>query len=164
MGLLKYLKHFALLAAAGMAFLPAAFAQAGEAELPPGPGRELVAKICSGCHDFGTFTQNRFTKEKWRSTVDKMVARGAEGSDEELEQVVNYLAAHFGPDAPSEKLNANRATAAELAKTLAITESDATAIVAYRTKHGNFKNLAELESVPGIDRKKIESKKDSIEF
>ncbi len=161
MRLAKPVILFAFVTATGTTLLPSAFAQS---ELPPGPGREQVEKICSGCHDFSTFTESRFTKEKWGKTVEKMVARGAEGTDEELEQVVNYLAAHFGPDAPRPKLNANSATAADLVKTLALTEADAAAIVAYRTKHGKFQNLEELESVPGIDRKRIEAEKDSIAF
>ena len=101
----------------------------GQSGLPPGPGQEQVKKICSGCHSFGVITQNRATKGKWGEIVDNMVSRGAEGNDEELDQVVNYLAAHFGPDSPPPRINVNKAPAEELVKVLAITAQEAGAIV-----------------------------------
>jgi len=141
-----------------------AIAAAMQSELPAGPGQEQVEKVCSGCHTFTVFTQNRATKEKWGEIVDNMVSRGAEGTDAEIDQVVNYLAAHFGADVPRSKVNVNKASAAELVKGLAITTEHAGIIVEYRTKNGNFKDLKQLESVQGIDRKIIEDRKDWILF
>lgn len=149
---------------ASLAVIAFAAAAQDQSELPPGPGQEQVQKVCSGCHSFSVITQNRATKEKWGEIVDNMVSRGAEGTDEELDQVVNYLVVHFGPNAPRPKINVNKASAPELTKLLAIPAADASAIVEYRTKHGNFKHVEELESVPGIDRKRIEAKKDSMAF
>jgi competence protein ComEA len=139
---------------------PAAGAQS---DLPDGPGKPLVAKICSGCHSFSYFAQSRGTKDHWSAIVDDMVSRGAEGTDEELDQVVDYLAGNFGPERPR-KINVNKATAAELAKALAISQESAGAIVQYRSKNGDFKNLEALERVPGVDARRIEEKKDWIEF
>lgn len=138
-------------------------AAAAQSDLPDGPGKAVVEKICGGCHALAVFTENRSTKDRWAAVVDDMVSRGAQGTDEELDQVVTYLAKNFGPDSPR-KVNVNRATAAELAKNLAISQENADAIVQYRAKNGNFKNLESLKSVPGIDAKKIEEKKDWIEF
>lgn len=154
---MRYTNHIFVL---GLAVTVAVFAQS---ELPEGPGQQQVQKICSGCHDLSIVTQTRVSKQKWGEIVDSMVSRGAEGSDDDLNLVVNYLAAHFGPEAAT-KINVNKATAADLAKALALTSDEATAIVDYRTKNGNFKDLDQLEGVPGVDRKKIEAKKDLIVF
>lgn len=150
------LLRFACIAAAALATSVAGSAQS---DLPPGPGAAAVQKVCSGCHDFSVMTQLRATKEKWGEIVDNMVSRGAQGTDAELDQVVSYLAAHFGP-----QVNVNKATAAEIAKVLALTAEQAGAIVEYRAQHGNFKDLEQLETVPGVDRKRIEARKDSIVF
>ena len=145
--------------------LPLALSAAGQSELPEGPGKALVGRICSGCHEVGVFTDNHATREHWAAVVDDMVSRGAEGTDEEINQVVEYLSKNFGPaKAAGQKVNVNKASAEELAKTLAISQADAGAIVQYRAKNGNFKNLEALKSVPGIDGKKIEEQKDRIEF
>jgi competence protein ComEA len=149
---------------------PPALAAAGQSDLPDGPGKAQVERICSGCHEVGVFTQDRSTKERWAAVVDDMVSRGAEASDEEINQVVEYLSKNFGPPKAAgqkvnvNKVNVNKAGAEELAQRLAISQENAGAIVQYRAKNGNFKNLEALKSVPGIDGKKIEEKKDSIEF
>jgi competence protein ComEA len=143
---------------------PPALASAGQSGLPDGSGKALVERVCSGCHEVGVFTQDRSTKEHWAAVVDDMVSRGAEANDEEIGQIVEYLSKNFGPAKAGQKVNVNTASAEELAKRLAISQENAGAIVQYRAKNGNFKNLEALKSVPGIDGKKIEEKKDSIEF
>ena len=144
---------------------PPALAAAGQSDLPDGPGKAQVERICNGCHEVGVFTQDHSTKERWAAVVDDMVSRGAEASDEEINQIVEYLSKNFGPaKVAGQKVNVNKAGAEELATRLAISPESAGAIVQYRAKNGNFKNLEALKSVPGIDGKKIEEKKDSIEF
>jgi predicted phosphodiesterase len=69
-------------------------------ELPTGEGRDIVRKICIGCHDLDTATSRRQTLAGWKRTVEKMQERGAEGTDEQFESVINYLAKNFSPAAP----------------------------------------------------------------
>ncbi len=66
--------------------------------------------------------------------------------------------------ATSTKVNVNTAAAAEIAAGLGLPQSQAQAIVDYRAKNGNFKNLAGLKQVPDIDTAKIDADKDKIEF
>jgi competence protein ComEA len=99
------------------------------------------------------------TKERWGSLVDDMVSRGAAGADDEIDQVIAYLAANF-----PKKVNINKASAAELTAALEIPAADAAAIVSYRTDKGSFKELKDVTKVPGIDTKKIEAAKDRLEF
>ncbi len=142
--------------------LAAAAMLAAQAELPEGPGRETAKKVCGGCHDFTVITQNRYSKDRWEQVVEGMVSRGAEGTDQELDEVVKYLAEHFGP--PQQKVNVNKAAAEELAKGLGFSRETAGAIVEYRAKHGAFHGLEELKGVPGVDGKAVEAKKEWIEY
>jgi cytochrome c5 len=83
------------------AFLLAAPIRAQD-ELPAGAGKDLVAKVCTVCHDTARIISKKWTKAEWNDTVDKMAARGAMASDEEFDAIVTYLAKNFGP---SEKSN-----------------------------------------------------------
>jgi mono/diheme cytochrome c family protein len=67
-------------------------------KLPDGPGKQLVERECLNCHNAHSIVTKRASADDWADEVDKMAARGAVLSDEETDQVVQYLATHFGPD------------------------------------------------------------------
>ena len=92
-----------------------------------------------------------------------MVSRGAQGTDDEIEIVIDYLAANFSKSA-AQKVNVNKAPAADLASGLEISAKEAGAIVAFRADHGPFKELEDLKKVPGIDVKKVDGWKDRVDF
>ena len=52
----------------------------------------------------------------------------------------------------------------EFKAVLELTADEADAIVAYRDTNGAFHQLSDLLKVPGVDGKKIEAKKDLLEF
>lgn len=145
------------------AFFLLAICGAAQSELPAGKGQEVVKKVCAGCHAFTVITQNHATRDRWEAIVENMVSRGAEATDNEIDQMVEYLATHFGPSS-QQKVNVNKAAAEELATALALPAERAAAIVEYRASHGSFKDLDGLKKVPGIDSKRIEERKDWIEF
>ncbi len=99
----------------------------------------------------------------WQATIDKMVALGVKGTDQDFRAVVDYLAKNY-PAEEMPKLNVNKATPIELESRLTLRRSEAAAIIAYRTKNGNFKSVEDLKKVPGIDAAKIEAKKDRLTF
>ena len=72
-----------------------AFPGVAQDHLPDGEGRELVIRMCVGCHALAAVTDARLPKELWISTVDDMMARGAKGTEEEVETVIAYLVEHF---------------------------------------------------------------------
>jgi len=113
-----------------------------------------------GCHGLDVITSQHATKSGWSTIVDYMVSRGAGGTQEELQMIVEYLAKNFGPAL----VNVNKATAKEIETTLELTTKEAEAIVKYRQDHGNFKDFAALTKVTDVDAKKLEAKKDSIAF
>jgi cytochrome c5 len=59
-------------------------------------GRELVEDICSVCHEWQRVKQQELTKDEWAGTIRGMIDQGAPVTDEEFEQMVNYLARNFG--------------------------------------------------------------------
>ena len=67
-------------------------------KLPDGPGKDAFAGVCSGCHALDLATSQKKPRAGWQTTVDSMVAKGATASKEQLDAIVDYLAAHFGPD------------------------------------------------------------------
>ena len=156
-------------------------ASLGGPDLPPGDGKVIVQRACVGCHALKVVTSKRATPEEWSTVVNQMVSRGAEVEDDEIETLVAYLSKNFPPspktdeapadhssppaerEAPSQ-VNVNHATAAELASVLEISSKDADAIVAYREQNGDFKTIADLTKVPGIDARKIVNNKSKVRF
>ena len=133
------------------------------AQLPDGAGRDETVRVCAPCHEPNRVAAFRLTREGWQGTVADMKWRGAQGTDEELALIVEYLTANFlGEAAP--KLNMNRATAIELESVLALLRKEAAALIAYREKSGGFKSLDDLKKVPGVDFKKVQARKDRIIF
>jgi competence protein ComEA len=136
---------------------------AAVAQLPDGPGKDALVKVCSTCHEANRAAAFRLTREGWEATVADMKWRGAKGTDEEFAAIVDYLATNFlGEAAP--KLNMNRATSVELESVLSLLRKEAAAVIAYRDKVGGFKAIDDLKKVPGVDFKKIEAAKDRITF
>ena len=69
-----------------------------DTDLPPGKGREIVIRMCSGCHPMEVVTAIHLSKLAWKKKVDDMVGRGAKGTPDEITTVVDYLSAHFGAE------------------------------------------------------------------
>jgi competence protein ComEA len=125
-------------------------------DLPDGPGKEVVLKLCRDCHDLDQVTVENYTKEGWQKTVAKMGERGAAGTDEQFEAVVAYLTKNFG------RINVNTATAEEIASGIGFSAKEAEAIVVYRTKNGVYKDWRDLTKVDGLDAAKVDAKKSHI--
>jgi competence protein ComEA len=139
-------------------FVAAAFAQ-----LPPGPGKAEVEKLCSTCHEIERSLAPRQDRTGWKSTIDKMVNLGAMGTEKEFEAALEYLAKNY-PAPDVQRLNVNTARAIELESTLGIPRSQAARIIEHRDSKGPFKSIDDLKKVPGVDIAKIEAKKDRLAF
>ena len=62
------------------------------------------------------------------------------------------------------KININTATAEQLAMLPGVSPKKAQALIDYRTKNGNFKNIEDLQKVSGIKQKKFDRIKDYLIF
>jgi competence protein ComEA len=132
-------------------------------QLPPGPGKETVEKICAQCHGVTLFIGRAEPRGSWDRMIANMIGRGARGTAEEFEQVAQYLTKTFGPD--NAKVYVNRLTADELETELGVSAAEARAIVSYRESNGNIKDWQDLTGVPGFDAAKISVKnKDRLMF
>ena len=69
--------------------------------LPDGEGKVLTERMCLTCHGLEEITHVRYPETRWATVVDDMVARGAQGTDAEIEVVIRYLSTHFGPGSPA---------------------------------------------------------------
>jgi len=68
-------------------------------ELPDGPGKALLPKLCAGCHDLTFTVSTRETEEGWTRIVNDMRSKGADGSEEDFAKVIVYLATYMGKPA-----------------------------------------------------------------
>src|ERR1700753_3999227 len=84
---------------------PLAFAQKA-GDLPDGKGKETTQRICGACHGAEIVIGRKMDKDAWTQLVVSMVQRGAQGTDDEFSQIVDYLTANFSPDS---KININKA-------------------------------------------------------
>ena len=142
-------------------FLLAFAADESAALLPDGAGKEAVGKVCTACHDTANIRQLRLTRDKWSEKIDDMTDRGAQGTDQEMMAVLDYLTKNFGPDS---KIYVNTAPYAELKAVLKLSNAETDAVLAYREKNGHFQQWTDLLKVAGLDGKKIEAKKDLLAF
>lgn len=126
-----------------------------------GEEKMLVARRCANCHAAGNFTKFRKDADAWGEVMADMLNRGAEIPDDDYDKIVAYLARSYGPGV---KLSVNRAPFEEIGKLLEVSKDEAKAVVAYREARGPFKEFADLLKVPGLDSKKLESKRDLIAF
>ena len=129
--------------------------------LPEGPGRDLTVKRCGNCHGAETVASVRLSPQGWREVITRMVAAGAQGTEQELETIFQYLSTHFSVDAQA-ALDLNTATAVELESVASLLRKEAAALIAYREKNGPCKKLEDLKKVPGLDYKKIEARKERL--
>jgi hypothetical protein len=81
--------------------------------LPDGPGKPLVQKICGGCHAPEIVLGRHETKEGWERIVSEMVDRGANGTDDEFNIVIDYLATNFPKEKTGDKATSTGKTAVQ---------------------------------------------------
>jgi len=80
-----------------IAFL--SLAGVGQAQsLPEEKGQADFQRICSRCHSVTLATKQRMTQPEWKEVVNEMVSHGARGTQDELNNIVTYLAANYGKD------------------------------------------------------------------
>lgn len=155
---LRLLKYTAAMVFLTLTLITIAAGQEKKSDLPDGPGKEQLQRVCSSCHELETVTAARRTKGGWQRTIEDMVDRGAEGSDEDMAAILSYLSTFYG------RVNVNAASAEELEKSLDLSAKEAQAIVAYREQNGKINNFEQLQKIPGINADKLQAKRGWIAF
>ena len=66
--------------------------------LPEGEGKQVVARMCTKCHGTAVFSKVRMGRAGWEDEVAAMVERGAAGTRQDIQVVVDYMVKNFGRD------------------------------------------------------------------
>ena len=78
---------------------PAPAAKPAPAVADPAKAKELVERMCSGCHEYGTVSSQNRTDTEWAETLDRMMGYGMQIAPEDQKQVQAFLTAHYGKKA-----------------------------------------------------------------
>jgi competence ComEA-like helix-hairpin-helix protein len=100
----------------------------------------------------------RRTRADWEDELNKMIEKGAAGSEKDFENVFAYLLRNYG------KVAVNLAPPDEIAAVLSVSAKEAEAIVDFRKANGPFKDLEALKKVPNVDVTKLDEHKDAVVF
>ena len=120
---------------------------------------QVFTAVCSKCHPVDRIVGSRRTRSQWEETITSMITtRGAQISDDDFDTILNYLAREYG------RVDMNRAPTPDMVEVLGLPETMAAAIVSYRREHGRFEDFDALMKVPGIDKEKLEQKRDAVFF
>ena len=138
----------------GAALLAIAAVSTGPTQDPP----PAFARVCSKCHDGTRIVEGRRLRSQWEETLEKMVALGATGTDEDFEAVLEYLVRVHG------RVNVNTADASEIGLVLHLESRHASAIVKFRDENGKFADFDALTKVPGVPVDALRKVRDAILF
>ena len=64
--------------------------------LPDGKGKDLTKKVCSGCHALSVISDKRRSADEWDAIMERMISKGLEASDDDLDTIRNYLVTTLG--------------------------------------------------------------------
>jgi competence protein ComEA len=138
-----------------------AFAQK---DFPDGPAKEYINKICLQCHQASQLLNQARTESDWKTTVARMATKGVPAPPEQYDAIAAYMAKNFPKVEDTTKINMNKAKAEEIVSVIGLTPDEAKALVAYREKHGDYREWGEMLVVYGVDGRKLEAAKDKMSF
>ena len=142
--------------------IPSARAQLKD--FPDAPARDYVTRICLQCHEASQLLSQHRTADDWKATVARMAQKGVSAPTEQFDAIAAYMAKYFPKTEDAGKINMNKATAEEIVKAIGVTPDEAKALVAYREKHGDYREWGEMLVVYGVDGRKLEAAKDKMTF
>ena len=149
-------RSIAALLGSGLLFAAPAIGQPGATEATS--PQAAAVKVCSGCHTMQIVMDTPKDYDAWHDTVQAMIDRGARGTPDEFDLVMDFLFQNMTT------IDVNHADLEALMTVLHASQPTANAIVARRTSRP-FKDLADLESsVPGLDKTVLDGKKRMIFF
>jgi len=154
------MSNLAIRLSAGL-FVPALFAAAWAVGVPQASYQAREAQslkaVCARCHNLQIVMDTPKSYDAWHDTVQKMVNLGAKGTDEQYDDIMDYLHRTITT------IDVNSADPDELEIVLNASETAAQAIVA-RRRTKRFTGLADLKSIPGVDASIVNKKARLIFF
>ncbi len=109
----------------------------------------FVQPVCTRCHSPEMFLHSR-SWSGWQGIFNQMKGYGAAASQEQWDHIYSYFQQGLT------FIDVNHADEDELSAVLGVDEKTAIAIVQRRTDR-RFQSAADLETVPGVDKSRIEA-------
>ena len=81
---------------ATLALATMTFAAVQEAQLPDGPGKQILQTACTSCHGLDGVVRLHLDKAGWEGVVASMVSNGAQVDQKDFPVLIDYLAKNFG--------------------------------------------------------------------
>jgi len=119
--------------------------------------QQTTAAVCGKCHPLELVMDIPMSYDGWHETVQKMIDRGADATEDQLDDIMDYLHREMTT------ININTADVDELQIVLNVSEPVAQAIIARRATR-RFSSLEDLRSVPGVDLATLTAKAKMIFF
>ena len=119
-------------------------------DLDPDPrDAQAVAAVCTVCHAASQFLSTPRGSDRWEQVFAEMSGYGADGTDEQLDRVVNYFQRNLTV------VNVNTSPVEDVKETLQVSDQVAAAILARRQQRP-FTGMDELGKFAGVDRAVLE--------
>jgi competence protein ComEA len=119
--------------------------------------RQALKAVCGKCHNLEIVTDTPRSYDEWQDTLQKMVDRGARGTDAQFDAILDYLYRTLTP------IDVNSADTTQLQAVLDVSAPVADALIARRSVR-KFANLADLKTVTGIDPASLDAKSRLLYF
>jgi competence protein ComEA len=113
--------------------------------------------VCAKCHNLEIVMNTPRSLDDWRDTMQKMVDRGASGSDDQYDDILDYL------HRTATTIDVNSADADELGLVLGVSDATVSLIIQRRTRR-KFADMADLKTIPGFDAAALDAKSKLIFF
>jgi DNA uptake protein ComE-like DNA-binding protein len=110
---------------------------------------QAVAQVCTVCHSSSQFLSTPRGSSRWEQVFAEMSGYGADGTDDQLDRVVNYFQRNLTV------INVNTSPVEDVKETLQVSDQVAAQIMARREKQ-SFTGMDDLSRIPGVDRSILE--------
>ena len=118
---------------------------------------EAVRDVCTACHSSNQFLGTPRSSSRWEELFGQMARQGAHPNDEQVDRIVRYFQRNLMV------VNVNTSPDEELGPTLQ-TSPEVTAAITLRRMQRKFTGIADLVTIPGVDRRVLERLKDRLQF
>lgn len=108
-----------------------------------------VAAVCTVCHSSSQFLSTPRGSDRWEQVFADMSGYGADGTDDQLDRVVNYFQKNLTV------INVNTSPVEDVEQTLQVSDQVAAEIMA-RRKLRVFTGMDDLSKIPGMGRSVLE--------
>ena len=118
---------------------------------------EAVQQVCTACHSSSQFLGTPRSSSRWEQLFGQMAQQGARPTEEQIDQIVRYFQRNLTV------VNVNTSPMEELGPTLQ-TGDEATRAIVMRRGQKKFTGIADLATIPGVDRSVLELLKGRLQF